>query len=194
MQLEPDDEKPNPTHLRDVRTVRRVAAMVLDDDVDKAIFRRHVLERSPLRDLVEETGLSKSSVYNRYNSIVERLARAVAAEVAWYAENPEVAPTLPVERDSEDPVMIADARSLVPLWFSVTTRPGYASRFGPLAVLLAAWAMADNERSVRFSRLHEVMPRAAVAAAMQTLKALRYVDTDGVTLTIRRTPLEEVLS
>jgi DNA-binding CsgD family transcriptional regulator len=61
----------------------------------------------------------------------------------------------------------------------------------PRSVLLVLAHIADQKKTTTFAAAHECMPPAMLAEALPTLKALRYVETDGVMIRILKTPLDE---
>ena len=87
----------------------------------------------------------------------------------------------------------ADAGDTVRRWFT-GVRHHTLSHFHPLAVLLVAHYAADAGRRVTYSELYALVPREAVAAAIPLLKHVSppYIATDGITIRILRTPLDEV--
>lgn len=67
-----------------------------------------------------------------------------------------------------------------------------AHLFGPLAVLLVIDAVVDARRSMRVADLALYMPKPIAAEGVSRLRAAGYIATDGVTLTIRKTPIDEM--
>lgn len=82
-----------------------------------------------------------------------------------------------------------DVGLIVRSWFSGL---GYAhlDKFVPLSVLLVLFFLSDARGDVTFGDAHAAMPAACVSHALPTLKALGFVTTDGVTIRIRKTPVE----
>jgi hypothetical protein len=76
-------------------------------------------------------------------------------------------------------------------WFSGLT-PSRIGLFGPLSVLLVAHFLADAKRSTTIADLCLYVPKQAVHGALTPLKHAGYIATDGVAITIRKTPLDEM--
>jgi hypothetical protein len=76
-------------------------------------------------------------------------------------------------------------------WFSGIT-PLRVDMFGPLAALLVMSLAADAKRTVSIGDLYLYMPKPIVTAAIPRLKATGYIATDGITITVRKTPLDEL--
>lgn len=85
---------------------------------------------------------------------------------------------------------IPDPGAIVREWFK-GLRHQTLHHFMPRAVLLVLLYGADAKRTLSFSDAYAMLPPAAVSHAMPLLKALGYVQTDGVTIRIRKTPIEE---
>jgi len=80
---------------------------------------------------------------------------------------------------------------VVAAWFAGLTPLRYGL-FGPLTVLLVANTVADAKRSISIADLYLYVPRPFVTAALGQLRAAGYIATDGITITIRKTPLDEM--
>lgn len=93
-----------------------------------------------------------------------------------------------VQRDAKQD---SGPREDVAAWFSGLT-PSRIGLFGPLAVLLVAHVVADAKRSLTVSDLCLYVPKQIAHAAISPLKAAGYIATDGVGITIRKTPLDEM--
>lgn len=65
------------------------------------------------------------------------------------------------------------------------------NQFQSMSVLLYANALADNSHRVSVGTLCEHMPPAIVNAALQPLRVMGYIMTDGITVSILKTPLEQ---
>jgi DNA-binding CsgD family transcriptional regulator len=89
-------------------------------------------------------------------------------------------------RDSD-----ASVRNDALAWFSGIT-PLRVDMFGPLAALLVMSLAADAKRTVSIGDLYLYMPKPIVTAAIPRLKATGYIATDGITITVRKTPLDEL--
>jgi hypothetical protein len=63
--------------------------------------------------------------------------------------------------------------------------------FVPLVVLFVFVQVADKKNQLSYSRAREILPPWVLSVGIQPLKALRYIDTDGVTIRILRTPITE---
>jgi len=77
------------------------------------------------------------------------------------------------------------------LWWFSRMLPSQDSLFIPLAVLLVAHLAADSKRSLTIEDLCARVPRRVVTHAIGPLKAGGWIATDGITITIRKTPIED---
>lgn len=85
---------------------------------------------------------------------------------------------------------IPDPGAIIREWFK-GLRQSTIHQFVPRCVLLVMLYAADSKRTLSFRDAYEHLPSAAVNHAMPVLKALGYVETDGVTIRIRKLPIEE---
>lgn len=83
-----------------------------------------------------------------------------------------------------------DGMHVVREWFK-PIRPNTLTHFVPFVVLLVIVAIADARRRTTFSALHAHILPTIVTNAMPVLKLRGYVRTDGVTIEVLKTPLEE---
>lgn len=74
-------------------------------------------------------------------------------------------------------------------WFR-KVRPHEPHMFIHLAVLLYASAIADESRRTSIGTLCEHMPAAIVNASITPLRLMGYIMTDGIIVTILKTPIE----
>jgi len=80
-------------------------------------------------------------------------------------------------------------RVLIINWFRDVKNGGLNVQFVPLAVLLILYFLKDQRHRVRHDLAMQHLPRPAITHALSILRPLGYVDTDGITMTIRKTPL-----
>lgn len=147
---------------------------------------RHLLQGVGIEEIARRVGLDHSTVHNHlyghptHGGGALRKLRHVLANDEVFMREIEGAPARR---------MALQERVLS--WFHALG-PGSMHLFGPLAVLLVADVAADSKRSVSFADLYLYMPRAAIAAAVPFLRGAGFIVTDGVTMTIRKTPIDDV--
>jgi len=66
-----------------------------------------------------------------------------------------------------------------------------AEHFGALAVLLQMTQVADSKGALHISTIAAEVPRATLSLAMAQLRALGFIRTDGVSITIIKTPNQD---
>ncbi len=75
-------------------------------------------------------------------------------------------------------------------WFA-GLNAGNRSFFVPLVVLFVFSQLADRKNQLSYSAARSILPAWVLSHGMPPLRALRYIDTDGVTIRIMRTPLTD---
>lgn len=82
-----------------------------------------------------------------------------------------------------------DAMHIVREWWA-GLRPSHLTHFVPLTVLLLILSLVDAKRTTTFATLHTKMLPSIVTNAIPVLKLKGYIETDGITIKVKRTPLD----
>lgn len=77
-------------------------------------------------------------------------------------------------------------------WFLSTVRPPKPGLFAPLAVLLVADRLADRKRELRYEDLMSFVPGFILSQSLGPLQVTGYIRTDGVTIRILKTPVDDI--
>jgi DNA-binding CsgD family transcriptional regulator len=148
----------------------------------------HLLDGKSTVEIGRALGVSQQQAYRHLygdrrdgGGAVKKLREALKQEATLVREVLNE-----VERDDE-----GSLKEDVLAWFSGIT-PLRVDMFGPLATLLVMHLAADAKRTVPVGDLYLYMPRPIVTAALPRLKATGHIATDGITVTIRKTPLDEL--
>jgi hypothetical protein len=84
-----------------------------------------------------------------------------------------------------------DTAIIVRNWFQ-HIGPSHYQAFVPMAALLVMFFLRDKKAQISYATLRQHLPSPVVTAAMRMLVPLGYVHTDGITITVKKTPLGEV--
>lgn len=84
-----------------------------------------------------------------------------------------------------------DTAIVVRNWFQ-HIGPSHYQAFVPMSALLVMFFLRDRKAQITYQTLRRHLPAPVITAAMRMLVPLGYVHTDGITITIRKTPLGEV--
>lgn len=175
----------------------RVRVLNVLDDVctrKQAAAVRLFLEDQSLNEIAHAMGVSKPRVHqllygdarDRGRSerpsqggcgAFERIRRALEGDV--------------VTNETKEDDDVEMTKDKIGAWFS-RLRPSQAHLFGPLSALLVMDAMADARRSISVADLQLYLPKPVATASLGALRQLGYIATDGVTITIRKTPLDDM--
>lgn len=148
------------------------------------------LNGDSLAEIAKRVGASKSTVDGHLRGELrdgKRQGGAMKKLRAALESDPEI------QRLRKMPTTIehaADAGDAVRRWYA-SLRHNTLNHFVPRAVLMVMHYAADARREITFAEIHRLVPVAVVSHAMRFLRTLRYVDTDGITIRILKTPLDE---
>lgn len=160
------------------------------DAVDRVCTRKQVaavrlhLEGQSIGEIARAMGIAKSTAH-RHLYGDDRPGHGGGALVKLRAE---LAGDI-ITKETDD--VEASQREKNAAWFA-NIPPSRAHLFGPLAVLLVIDSVVDSRRSMRVADLALYMPKQVANEGVSRLRALGYIATDGVALTIRKTPLDEM--
>ena len=184
----------------DIGAMRRVVLAIADRECtrkQRAVL-GHYLDGLPLPVIAAKMGTAKSTAHRhlygtrkmiangerrQHGGALQKLRAAINNDTTLKQELARMG-----KQQQEQAITAAET---VTAWFS-QLRPSQELLYGPLTVLLVAHFACDSKRSMRIEDLCLYQPRRAVNAALTPLRAAGYIATDGVTLTIRRTPIDDL--
>lgn len=184
--------------------------VLLIDTADKHCTRkqqtalRHYLDGHGVVEIAKLMGVGHSTVHRHLfgdgrvghggGALAKiRSALVTTIEPATLENAPNITDTLLEQLEEKNMPKSPSFTEIASVWF-VNLPPSRAHLFGPLAVLLVAHGLVDARRCIRVDDLALVLPRNIINAALSPLRSTGYIATDGVSITIRKTPLDEMAS
>lgn len=105
-------------------------------------------------------------------------------------KDPQIVKEVQAIEDMTTADPVNDYRNDILNWYKKVRQPNIAStQYVPLTVLLVIYAAMDSRNQLGINDLHLYLPVTAINAALTTLRILGYIAFDGITITLKRTPL-----
>lgn len=176
--------------------VREVARLLLTGDELAAV--EHFLSGKTQQEVARAMGCSETKISRILHgasaasrstraSAIDKLVGFLRVDVAFLKAYGE-AVTL-----ANDEATAPPPRAYITDWYLATVTPQRPDLVGPLAVLMVMAQLADRQkRQVSVGDLYKYLPPIAVNASLPILQGRGYTRSDGVTVTIVKTPGETV--
>ena len=164
--------------------LQRVAAEVLTDRQREIVMRR--LSGDSLAEIGRALSVSRQTIDQQLRGVdgggaLPKLRRALLVDEGFANE---------VNRQRAGGIVDDSPSHAITQWY-IGLRPSTLSHFVPRAVLLVLWALRDTRGDVSYQTARQHLPSQTLTLTLPLLRTLGYVESDGITIRIKKTPLDE---